>query len=75
MPITETTQLEISCDNPGCPGHPDLDPTDTTGWLLVTHEVYGDPTASHVFGSYDCLSQTSSAVAAGTLNRETLKPV
>lgn len=61
MPTESTVTLEISCDNPNCPGHPDLDPADRTGWLFVSHEVYGEPTAQHVFGSYDCLGAGAAA--------------
>jgi hypothetical protein len=63
MPVNEETVLDISCDNPDCPGHPDLDSSDRTGWLFVTHEVYGQPTAAHVFGDYDCLAAASTAAA------------
>jgi hypothetical protein len=59
MPVDEVSVLKISCDNPKCPGHPDLDPKDRKGWLFVSGEVYGEPTSSHVFGNADCLSQAS----------------
>ena len=59
MPVSQTTETNVTCDNPSCPGHPDLDPTSVTGWILVTHEVYGESTQSHVVGSYDCLSALS----------------
>lgn len=59
MPVEEVTVTRISCDNPKCPGHPDLDEKDRTGWLFITHEVYGEPTVSNVFGSADCLSAAS----------------
>ena len=59
MPVEETAVLNITCDNPNCPGHPDLDPAVRTGWIFVSHEEYGQPTAQHVFGSYDCLGATS----------------
>lgn len=58
MPLVQTTTIDISCDNPACPGH-DLDPADRTGWLFVTHEVYGENTESAVFGDYNCLSSAS----------------
>ena len=61
MPVEQETVLTISCDNPDCPGHPDLDPADRMGWLFISHEVYGEPTAQHVFGNYDCLSAASGA--------------
>ena len=60
MPVDETTVTRISCDNPGCPGN-ELDPAERTGWLFVSHEVYGQPTAQNVFCSTACVSQ-----AAGT---------
>ena len=75
MPVSQTTETNVSCDNPSCPGHPDLDPTSVTGWILVTHELYGEASSSHVFGSYDCLSQASQGVADGTVNRETMKQI
>jgi hypothetical protein len=59
MPVDEATVVRISCDNPACPGHPDLDPAQRTGWLFVSHEVYGQPTAQNVFGSYECLHAAS----------------
>jgi hypothetical protein len=59
MPVDESTTLAISCDNPACPGHSELDPAERTGWLFVTHEVYGEPTMQHVFGDYACLSAAS----------------
>jgi hypothetical protein len=61
MSIEETTALVIECDSPACPGHPDLDSADRTGWLFVTHEIYGEPTRQHVFGDAPCLSVASSA--------------
>jgi len=51
-------KLKIKCDNPDCPGNT-LDAGEREGWLFVSHEVYGDPTAQHVFCSYDCLSAAS----------------
>jgi len=59
MAIEETTKLKIKCDNPDCPGN-ELDPENRNGWLFVTHEVYGEPTAQHVFCSYACLGTASS---------------
>lgn len=65
MAVEETTALHITCDNPDCPTKPpDLPPDDDrTGWLFVTHEVYGQPTDQHVFCSYACLSATSGDAA------------
>jgi hypothetical protein len=55
MPVEETTNTKIVCDNPDCPGN-ELDPANRYGWLFVTHEIYGEPTQSHVFCSSDCVS-------------------
>jgi hypothetical protein len=65
MPVEETTVTNITCDNPACPGHPELDPTSRTGWLFISSEVYGDPVAQHVFGSADCLATASADPASG----------
>jgi len=59
MPVETTETLNISCDNPDCPGN-DLDPADRTGWLFITSEVYGDPTSQHVFCSAGCVSTATS---------------
>lgn len=55
MPADQTVTLNISCDNPACPGN-DLDPADRTGWLFVNSEVYGQPTNQHVFCSVECVN-------------------
>lgn len=60
MPVDQETVVNISCDNPDCPGH-DLDPAERTGWLFVSHEVYGQPVAQHVFGDYQCMSAGAAA--------------
>ena len=60
MPVTETTVLHITCDNPTCPGN-QLDPADRTGWTFVTSEVYGEPTQSNVFCSASCVSAAAGA--------------
>jgi hypothetical protein len=62
MPVNETITYQIACDNPNCPGHPNLDPADRAQWLFVSHEVYGEASASNVFGNYDCLSAASADV-------------
>lgn len=62
MPVEETSVLNITCDNPRCPGHNDVDPSSRTGWLFITSEVYGEPTATHVYGNVGCLN---SATAPG----------
>lgn len=53
MPVEEKTVLNITCDNPDCPGN-ELDATDRTGWMFVSSEVYGEPTRQHVFCSPSC---------------------
>lgn len=58
MPVEQETVLQISCDNPACPGN-SLDAADRTGWTFVTTEVYGQPGAQHVYCCADC----SAAVA------------
>jgi len=63
MPVTEETMLHISCDNPACPGNT-LPTDDRSGWLFVSHEVYGEPTASNVFCCYDCLGATATDAPA-----------
>lgn len=55
MPLEQTTSLDITCDNPECPGN-DLDPADRTGWLFINSEVYGEPTKQHVFCSVECVN-------------------
>jgi hypothetical protein len=50
-----TTQVDITCDNPDCPGT-DLDPANRTGWFFITSEIYGQPTQQHVFCSKECAS-------------------
>lgn len=62
MPVTDTTVLHIVCDNPDCKGN-DLPVDDRVGWLFVSHEVYGEPSAQHVFCSYECLSEASKKVS------------
>jgi hypothetical protein len=63
MPIHETTTLTIICDNAACPGHPDLNPGDRTGWLFVGAEWYGEPAFAVVVGSYECLAAAAMAAA------------
>lgn len=62
MPVDETTTLQITCDNPACPGN-ELDPASRYGWLFVTHEVYGEPTASSVYCSVACVGSHTTALA------------
>lgn len=64
MPATERIVLEIICDNPQCPGNT-LNPTDRTGWLFMTTEVYGEPTQSHVFCSSECASAVVATSSEG----------
>jgi len=54
MPVEVVTVTTLSCDNPDCPGHPDLDPNDRAGWLFISSEIYGEPAQQHVFGDADC---------------------
>jgi hypothetical protein len=55
MPVNQETNLNIVCDNPDCPGN-DLDSSDRTSWIFVSHEVYGNPTQQSVFCSSECIS-------------------
>jgi hypothetical protein len=55
MPVGETTKLKIVCDNPACPGN-ELSTTERAGWVIVSAEVYGDPSVSGVYCSTGCLS-------------------
>ena len=67
MPITADTTLAITCDNASCPNQPPaltpakyqngLAATDRKGWVVVTYEIYGAPTMSHVFCSATCAAQ------------------
>lgn len=66
MPVDQTTALNISCDNPDCPGAHDLDPGDRQGWLFINSEVYGEPTQQHVFCSNGCLNRFSAGPGFGT---------
>lgn len=61
MPADQTITLNISCDNPDCPGN-DLDSAVRTGWLFISSEVYGEPTAQHVFCSVECVNASTEAV-------------
>jgi hypothetical protein len=60
MPYTETTVIDISCDNPDCPGNT-LDATSRLGWLFVTAEVYNASSTNHVFCCSDCVSMAAAA--------------
>jgi hypothetical protein len=62
MPLEEEKVLVISCDNAACPGNT-LDPADRTGWLFISSEVYGEPTASHVFCCADCAGASAANFA------------
>jgi hypothetical protein len=53
VPIDQQTALNITCDNPACPGN-DLDPANRLGWFIVTSEIYGQATTQHVFCSKEC---------------------
>ena len=54
MPKTETKVTKIECDNPACPGHPDLKKNDPAGWLFVYAEVQGEPAEQLVYGDWTC---------------------
>lgn len=61
MPVEQTITVAIACDNPDCPGN-ELDPASRTGWLFVTHELYGEePAAQSVFCCYGCLGEAGVA--------------
>lgn len=67
MPVDKTEALVIACDNPACPGN-ELDPGARAGWLFVTHEVYGEPTAQSVYCCLACVSGHTAALdSAGEL--------
>lgn len=66
MPVDHESSVTVSCDNPNCPGNK-LDPHDLTGWLLVSHEVYGDSAAQHVFCCNACLSATAGDTTTDSL--------
>jgi len=59
MPVIETTTLNISCDNPSCPGVDLPDADNREGWTFITSEVYGQQTQSHVFCCRGCVSSAS----------------
>ena len=59
MPVEQTTEVNITCDNPDCPGN-DLDAGDRVGWLFINSEVYGEPTQQHVFCSTECVNAATS---------------
>lgn len=66
MAIDTTTALLISCDNPSCPNtqqpRSGLVFDDLAGWLLVTSEVYGQSSQSHVFCGYSCAALAADAL-------------
>jgi hypothetical protein len=63
MPVNEATMLSISCDNPACPGN-ELDANTRTGWTFVSTEVYGQPTAQHVYCCPTCAGTISEVLEA-----------
>jgi hypothetical protein len=63
MPVETEQTVQISCDNPNCPGNT-LDPNDRTGWTFVNTEVYGQPTQQHVFCCPDCVGTLTSTLSA-----------
>ena len=60
MGVEEVSALRITCDNPDCPGT-DLDPSDRTGWIFVSSEIYGKPTTQNVFCSSFCVGAHADA--------------
>jgi hypothetical protein len=62
MGVNESTVLEITCDNPECPGTT-LPTDDRTGWVFISSEIYGEPTKQTVFCSYACVSAVTGAAA------------
>jgi hypothetical protein len=62
MPVEQTIELHIACDNPACPGN-DLDPADRAGWTFIASEVYGEPSSQPVFCSLGCLGAAGTAAA------------
>ena len=65
MPVNHETTLNVVCDNPACPGN-DLDAAKLDGWLVISSEVYGEPTNDQtVFCSAACLSAFTGAVGKG----------
>lgn len=76
MAVDETTVLVITCDNKdACPGHPELDPNERTGWLFVNAEVYGMPVVQYVYGSADCVAVDIAADSAAWGKNPNLAPV
>lgn len=67
MPAEQGKTWSIACDNPDCPGHPELAPDDPTGWLMVTHELYAEGTTqTAVYGDVSCVAaHTTTKAQAG----------
>lgn len=64
MAVLTTVTLEVTCDNPACPGN-DLDPTTTDGWLMATAPSYsGEPQPQMIFCSPSCYSIHSNTLLA-----------
>lgn len=63
MPAEHSATWSIACDNPACPGHPELTADDPAGWLFVSHEVYGEETQQAVYGSLACVAADTTAKA------------
>lgn len=58
MPLTETTTINIICDNSECPGNT-LDPTNRDGWLFISNQISG-ASYDHVYCSYTCVNTITS---------------
>lgn len=64
MAAVTFTTLEVTCDNPNCPGN-DLDSTTMEGWLVATPPgPSGEPQQQLVFCSYNCYGTHSSILVA-----------
>jgi hypothetical protein len=63
MTVEQTTTLTITCDNPDCAGNT-LPTDDRTGWTFVTAEVYGQPSAQHVYCCPMCAGTISAVLEA-----------
>lgn len=67
MPITETSSVEIVCDNPACPNVNPPEPlarNSMNGWLLITAEIYGQTSEARVYCSFTCAAVAADARAA-----------
>lgn len=63
MPVVEEIVVDIACDNPACPGNA-LDSHDRSGWTFISAEVYGEPSAQHVYCCATCAGTISDALGS-----------